>query len=137
VAPRRFCSADEDKAPFGADGVWLPLAVEAVSATLRFLPFEVPFAALVPLAAGVVDAEAAADALFVCWSLVPFCCLLSSGSGFLEDPLPERGAGCDELADAVVDDDAACCLPLDFLESSSFRWGYASKMSKSRSLSSA
>ena len=56
--PRRFCSAEEDSAPFGADGVWLPLAVADVSVTLRFLPFETPFAAPVPF---VVDAEAGAD----------------------------------------------------------------------------
>lgn len=74
---------------------------------------------------------------------MPLCaalCLLSSGSGFREDPLPEREAAWAAVEDdAVADDDAdaPCCLPLVFLESSSFRWGYTSKMSRSRSLSSA
>ena len=58
LVPRRFCSAEEDSAPFGADGVWLPLAVDDVSATLRFLPLETPFAAPVPF---VADAGAGAD----------------------------------------------------------------------------
>jgi hypothetical protein len=63
VVPRRFCSAVEDTAPFDPAGVWLPLAVEAVSATLRFLPFGAPLVVLaVPLAIDGDDDDVAVDA---------------------------------------------------------------------------
>lgn len=60
LKPRRFCSAIETDAPFDADGVWLPLVVEAVSAALRFLLVleEMPFVGALPCVvdeAGFVD----------------------------------------------------------------------------------
>lgn len=46
----RFCSANVDAVPFDPDGVWLPLAVEAVSAAaaLRFLLLLLPFVVALP-----------------------------------------------------------------------------------------
>lgn len=58
MVPRRFCRADEDEVPFDPDGVWLPLAFDAVSPALRFLLFDVPFAVpLVPLPVVVVEED--------------------------------------------------------------------------------
>jgi hypothetical protein len=56
LATTRFCSADVDEVPFAASGVWLPLAIEGVSAAaLRFLPLVGPFAVALLAATDNVD----------------------------------------------------------------------------------